>query len=86
MRERRNLSVRSLERSCMNEVSPTRSPWQLQAGTSRIGCRVPFEGGGNNFTKLCCEMSFVKKEKVERTSVNCNDCICCPSSAKRTAL
>ena len=63
IRERRNLSVRSIGGSCMNEVSPTGSPWQLQAATSRIGCRVPFEGRGNNFT-LCCGDEFVIKRKL----------------------
>lgn len=47
----------------MNEVSPTGSPWQLQAGASRIGCRVPFENRGNNFA-LCCGDEFVKKKTL----------------------
>lgn len=39
-RERRNLSVRSTKGSYLSGVSPAGSPWQLQAGTSRTGCRV----------------------------------------------
>lgn len=36
----------------MSGMSPTGFPWLLQPGTSRIGCRVAFEGRGHNFT-LC---------------------------------
>lgn len=59
----------------MSGMAPPGSARLLQAGTSRVGCRLAFGGRGNHCT-LCSGDPCCSAEDAERTSVHCNYCIC----------